>query len=290
MGDSFAKYHPAVNFFFFIGAIVMGMFFVHPVFLCVSLAASLLYYLLLMGKKGIKFLCYMLILFLSICLINPLLNTLGDTVLFTYLGNRPFTLEALLYGLTTGGMFVSVLLWFACYNRIMSSDKFIYLFGRYIPAVSLLLSMVLRLLPNFKIKAMTIAGARKCVGKAPDMGTRKEKLRSSMDVLSVLTSWALEGAVITADSMRGRGYGSGRRSRFSIYHLGAREGIALGVMLLGVALVIAGAVGGGAQVSYYPVVTLPKATEYTVIGGIGYAVFLLTPSVIHIRRMLHGTF
>lgn len=235
----------------------------------------MLYYLLLTGKKGLRFLCSMLILFIVICLINPLLNTRGDTVLFIYLGNRPFTMEALLYGCTTGGMFASVLLWFACYNRIMSSDKFIYLFGRYIPAISLLLSMVLRLVPNFKAKAVTIAGARKCVGKTPDIGTRKEKIQSSMDVLSVLISWALEGAVITADSMRSRGYGSGKRSRFSIYRLGTREGIALSVMLLGLVLVIASAVKGGLRVSYYPVVTLSKATGYTVVGVAGYAVFCL---------------
>lgn len=281
MGDAFAGYHPATGLLFFIGAIVMGMFFVHPVFLCVSIAASALYYLLLSGGKGMKFLGSMLVLFFAISLINPLLNTLGDTVLFTYFGGRRFTLEALLYGCATGAMFLSVLLWFACYNRIMTSDKFIYLFGKCIPAISLLLSMVLRLVPNFKAKAVTIVGARKCIGKAPGNGANKTKLKYSMDVLSVLTSWALEGAVVTADSMKSRGYNSGKRSNFSVYRLCARDSIAFGVMLAGLALVIAGAICGGTAISYYPVVTLPQTGLYTSVGAAGYAAFLLIPTAIH---------
>ncbi len=44
-------------------------------------------------------------------------------------------------------MFV-VIQWFSCYNKVMTSDKFIYLFGRLIPALSLILSMALRFVPG----------------------------------------------------------------------------------------------------------------------------------------------
>ncbi len=30
-------------------------------------------------------------------------------------------------------MLAAVVLWFGCYNEVMTSDKFIYLFGRVIP-------------------------------------------------------------------------------------------------------------------------------------------------------------
>ncbi len=282
MDDAFSGYHPAVNFIFFIGAIVFGMFFTHSAFLCASVFTSMLYYLLLMGRKGIKLLCTMLMLFFALSFINPLLNTQGDTVLFTYIGERPFTLEALMYGFVTGGMFVSVLLWFACYNCIMTSDKFIYLFGWCIPTISLLLSMVLRMVPNFKVKIMTIAGARKCVGKAPVNGDKKEKLQNSMDMLSVLTSWALEGAVVTADSMRSRGYGSGKQSNFSIYRPSVRDMAAGIIMLFCIVLTIICAALGGMEVAYFPVFILPEANIITILGVIGYTAFLLLPSIIHI--------
>ena len=283
MDQGFAGYHPLVNFIFFMGAVVMGMFFVHPAFLCVSVGAAALYYLLLTGKKGVRRLVGMLILVLCVALLNPLLNTRGDTILFTYLGGRPFTLEALLYGAATGGMFLSVLLWFACYNQVMTSDKFIFLFGRCIPAVSLLLSMVLKLVPNFKNKAAVIAGARRCIGKAPQNGTGQARLQSSMALLSVLTSWALEGAAITADSMRSRGYGTGKRSNFSIYTLTSRDLAASCIMLVGLILVVAAAARGGLGIEFYPTVALPPWGD-TAIGALGYAAFLLLPSIVHIRE------
>ena len=47
-------------------------------------------------------------------------------------------------------MLASVVLWFSSYNEVMTSDKFVYLFGRVIPALSLVLSMSLRFIPKFK--------------------------------------------------------------------------------------------------------------------------------------------
>ena len=143
--------------------------------------------------------------FLHDFLLNPVFNTRGDTVLFTCFGGRPYTLEALGYGLSTGSMFLTVVLWFSCYHVVMTSDKFLYLFGRFLPAVSMLLCMVLRFVPNLKAKAETIGNARRCIGKSPTDGTKREGLEHGTEILSVLTSWALEGAVVTADSMRSRG-------------------------------------------------------------------------------------
>lgn len=282
MDEVFGRYHPAVNFIFFIGAIVLGMFFVHPLFLIISVVLSLIYYLLIKGTKGIRFLLGMLILFAVISLVNPLFNTAGDRVMFTYCNGRCFTLEALYYGFAIGGMFLSVILWFACYNAVMTSDKFIYMFGRLMPAVSLLLSMVLRLVPSFKKEVGVIWGVRKCIGKSPANGNKKEKLRHAMDILSVLTSWSLEGAVITADSMKSRGYGSGKRSSFAIYRLCARDVIVLATMLVSIVTVMMGMLGGATRVTYIPVLDIPEINGYTIAGITGYTVFLSIPSIIHI--------
>jgi energy-coupling factor transport system permease protein len=46
---------------------------------------------------------------------------------------NPLTLESIFYGLAAAVMLAAVVLWFGCYNEVMTSDKFIYLFGRVIP-------------------------------------------------------------------------------------------------------------------------------------------------------------
>ena len=148
MRDAFSDCHPIVNFIFYIGALVMGMCFVHPVFLVCSVVLSFSYYAAL-KKHCIKYLAGMLALFVAITVINPLFNTQGVHVLFTLLGGRPYTLEALCYGAAMAAMFVTILTWFATYNQVMTSDKFLYCFGRLAPSVSLILTMVLRLVPSY---------------------------------------------------------------------------------------------------------------------------------------------
>ena len=172
MEQGFGGYHPAVNFIFFAGAVLFGMFFVHPAFLLLSVGLSCTSYFLFKGRRGVRLLLGMLVLFAAVSLLNPVFNPYGETVLFTWLWGRPFTLEALLYGLATGGMFLTVILWFACYNEIMTSDKFTYLFGKFVPALSLVLCMVLRFVPHFRERR------RPSAARGGVLGNRRKTERS----------------------------------------------------------------------------------------------------------------
>lgn len=49
-------------------------------------------------------------------------------------------------------MLGTVLIWFRCFNAILSNDKFLYLFGKKLPGTALLLSMILKLFPETKYK------------------------------------------------------------------------------------------------------------------------------------------
>lgn len=281
MDEAFGKYHPINNFIFFIGSIIFGMFFVHPLFLVFSVILSSSYYFLLKGLKGLSFYFSLLLFVIAISIINPLFSTLGNTILFTYFNGRAFTLEGLLYGVATGSMFFTVILWFSCYNEIMTSDKFTYMFSRFIPSISMIFCMVLRFIPNFIIKAETIAGVRKCVGKLAVNGEKNEKFHNGITILSVLTSWALEGAVITADSMKSRGYGSGRRTSFSIYSFTRRDKVLVIYMAICIGLIIVGVLMGGTETIYLPKLTAPISSMGTIIGLVGYGAFLAVPVVIH---------
>ena len=205
--DAFSTHHPAVTLTFFVGVIVLCVLVQQPVVQAAGLMGAVLYYLCLCGRDAWRLLVAMALALIVLAAINPLFNTLGDTVLFTYLGTRSYTLEALAYGASTATMFVSVMLWFACYVQVMSTDKFTYLFGRRVPALTLVLTMTLRLVPSYVRKARQISTARRCVGLSMTRGSVRERAQDGASLLSALTSWALEGAVTTADSMRSRGYG-----------------------------------------------------------------------------------
>ncbi len=204
-------------------------------------------------------------------------------MLFWYFG-RPYTWEALLYGMAISGIFLEMLLWFGCYNAVLTSDKFTSLFGNVIPALSLLLVMVLRLIPNFMRKATQIAGARKSIGKGAAEGdTNKEKLEDGMSILGALTSWALEGSVVTADSMRSRGYGTGKRSSFMIYTMTSLDWglLAAFSVLLGLVVFV-----GDKTATFTPELSIARIGGWNSLGLAVYGVFLLLPTVLHIKEAI----
>lgn len=286
MKDAFSKCHPAVNFLFFVGAIAFGVLIQHPAYLAVGLVCGSAYYLLLNGRKGIQFLLALIPLFIFLTAINPLFNTRGDTVLFLFFG-KPYTLEALIYGAAVAGIFVDMILWFGCYSKVLTSDKFTSLFGTLIPAISLLLVMVFRMVPNLMRKASQISGVRKSVGKGfGEAAGNKEKLRSGAAVLDALTTWALEGSVITGDSMRARGYGTAKRSSFMIYRIGSLDITLLVLLPVLAALVILFSCLGSTAAEFTPQLSIAPITAGNIWGLLAYTIYLLIPTILRGKEAL----
>ena len=185
MRNTFATYHPIIEFGFFCAVIGIGMFMIHPVFLAIGASAAFTYAVITGGKGSLKFtLCFLLPMILFIMVVNPLVNHQGMTVLFQ-LKYSYVTLEAVIYGLMMGLMLAAVLLWFSSYNKVMTSDKFTYLFGRIMPSISLVFTMVMRFIPNYQIQIKKIADARKAAGEPPQGKTKKDKINSGMKIISI---------------------------------------------------------------------------------------------------------
>ena len=282
--DAFSKRHPIVNFIFFLGAIGFGVVIQHPAYLAAGFVCGTTYFLLLNGRKGIKMLLALLPLFLIMTVVNPLFNTYGATTLFHVLG-RPYTREALVYGAAIASVFVVMLIWFGCYNAVLTSDKFTSLFGNLIPALSLLLVMVLRMIPNLMRKAAQFAGARKSIGKgSAENASNKEKLTDGMTILSALTDWALEGGVVTGDSMRSRGYGSAKRTSFMIYRMTGIDAFLLVIQCVLILAVLATGLTGGTTAAYTPDFYIAPISGMHIWGFVAYCAYLSIPTVLHIKE------
>ncbi len=285
MSDAFARRHGAVNFIFFALAVVLTVVLMHPVYQAVSLGCAVLYYALLRGRKSVLILLGLVPLWIVLSAVNPLFDTMGQTVLFTYWG-RPYTYEALCYGMVLAAMCVAVILWCLCYGIVMTADKFTALFAPLLPALSLLLVMIFRLVPSYGRKARQISGARKCIGLGGENG-RISQLKSGMGTLSALTTWALEGSIVTADSMRARGYGTAKRTSFQISRFTAADGVLLGAFTALAVMVIFAAFQGCADAVYIPVFAfVPIASPLSILGISAWSFLLLIPSVEHIKESI----
>lgn len=272
--DAFSACHPAVNLVFFVGAIGCGAVIQHPAYLIAGWVGAMLYYLVLKGKKGIPFVLGLLPMVGLIGVLNPLINHQGRHILFT-LFEKAYTLEALCYGFALACILAIMLLWFGCASVCLTSDKFTALFGNLIPSISLLLVMILRLIPGLTRKAGQIAAARGAIGKGVSReNSMKQKLLSGGAVLSSLTDWALEGSVITADSMRARGYGAGKRVCFQVYRMTTRDWVLLAVQVL---LLLVTMFSGGTEATYTP----RLYADYVGAGFGAYCLFLLLPTAMY---------
>lgn len=286
MKHAFSTMHPIINFIFFAAVIAFGMIFMHPVFLGISFTAALSYAFWLNGWRSLRFtFAFLLPMIVLVVLINSLFNHAGVTTLF-YLRDNPITLESILYGGAAGIMLASILLWFSCYNVVMTSDKFVYLFGRILPASSLIFTMVLRFVPRFKAQIRVISNAQKCIGRDVSNGNFMDKVRNGLKILSIMTTWALENAIDTADSMKSRGYGLPGRTSFSMFRFDNRDKGVLAALTLLIFLVLIGAMNGQNTMQYFPSI---KATELTGFSILIYGIYSLLcffPLIIDIREEL----
>lgn len=271
MGGGFSTYHPLVIFTWFACVLLLTMALMNPYFLAVSFAASFLYSFALKGRGAIKFnLLFALPFFAVLALINPLFFHQGATPLL-YINDSPVTLESILYGAASAGMLVSVLLWFTCYTQVMTTDKFLYLFGSLAPTFSLLISMTLRLIPEMKNRIAQINKAQKAIGMDPGGGSPGQRAKHGIRILSALVTWSLESGVETADSMKARGYGLRGRTSFSLYRFRGRDAACLAAIGIFVLLVLAGAAAGALDFSFYPYM---KQAPFTLLFTAAWANFL----------------
>jgi len=253
--DTFYGFHPVVNFLYFAAVIGFSMFFMHPVHLALSFICAFSYAVYLNGKKAVRMaLIFMLPMVIIATAINTLFNHQGGTMLAYLPNGNPITLESIMYGVAASVMLATVITWFSCFNKVMTSDKFVYLFGRVIPALSLILSMAMRLVPRFKEQIKVVSNAQKCIGRDVKSGNVFQKARHGIKILSIMVTWALENAIETADSMKARGYGLPGRTAFSIFRFDKRDAYATAYILACAGIVISGAALEVFRFRYFPTI------------------------------------
>lgn len=284
--DSFYSVHPTVNMVFFITVMLTTALVLHPVLTGISFISALIYMVFLKGRKAVVFgLAFVLPLILAVAVINPLFNHGGVTVLFYLNNGNAITLEAVLYGVNSACMFAALVMWFYCLNCVMTSDKYVYLFGRAIPALSLVFSMVLRFIPRLIKRIREVSNARKSVsleiGKSP-----VKAVKHGVSVLSVTVTWALESAVNVSDSMKSRGYGLRGRTSYSLYRFDKRDAVLLAAATVCFALTAVMTALKKIRFRYYPSIVFADARPAAFIGYAAFAALCLIPVLLNAKESI----
>lgn len=273
---SINRLHPFALFFYFIAEITVTMLFFHPVFILVSLLSSVL---LCLFSNGAGSVCSSLILFLLISLTNPLFSHNGATPLL-FIGGNAVTLEAIIYGVIMGAMFISVLFWLRCFNFYITSDKLIYIFGKLAPKLALIISMVLHFVPQLVKKGKDIYAVQRLMLSDGKGKTAKIKLITA--VMSSLVSQSLENSVETADSMSARGYGTVRRTNSLSRNFTAKDIIFTSFVFIMLCVIFLSSANGGYYFSCYPYIMNISVGTEEIIGYLCFFFMSIMPSLIFI--------
>ncbi len=261
------------------------MCLMNPASLAISLGAALAYGIYLNGGRTVRLsLIGLLPMVLAAALLNPAFNHEGATVLAYLPSGNPLTLESVAYGFAAAVMLAAVILWFSCYTAVMTSDKFVYLFGRVIPALSLVLSMTLRFVPRFRAQLHVVTETQRCVGRGVSDGLMLRRVKNAVAILSIMLTWALENAIETADSMKSRGYGLPGRTAFSIYRFDSRDKAALCWLIFCGFYIAAGWLAGGLYFRYFPTIKGVGAGAFPISFQAVYLALCLTPVVLNLHE------
>ncbi len=277
--SAFDCYHPAVACGYFVCVLAFTMLAFHPVLTALSLAAALAEGVALRGWRAVaRNLAWLVPLMAVIALANPLFSAAGSTEVLR-VGERAVYAESLAYGACMGAMLAAVVLWFANASCVLTSGKVLSLAGNALPTVSLMVSMALRLVPQFVRRAAEIRAVQNACAPAGGCARTRANLR----LVSVLMGWSMEDSLETADAMRARGWGvRGLRTTYALYRFRARDGAILGLLtVLAVASALLAWVAVS-QFSFYPRMS-------TLLMWWGYApcaVFLFLPVFLEAKERL----
>lgn len=255
MSNPFSTYHPAVAFAYLACAIALSMAATQPVLAAISLTGAFLCSLVTRGaRKTMRSFAGALALAAVVALANVVFVASGSTEMFR-IGVRAFYWESLAYGITSGVMLASVFLWFGSYAACMDSDASMTLFGNAAPTVSLMVSQILRLVPQFVSRGRDASAVQDAATSA-SARTKRDEADGRMRVVSVLMGWGMEDGLVRGDAMRARGYGCGvRRSTYKRHRFRRADAMALSLILALFALSVPCVWVAASRFSFYPAIS-----------------------------------
>ncbi|WP_297899771.1 energy-coupling factor transporter transmembrane component T [Methanobrevibacter sp.] len=303
--------NPGVISFYYIILIIFALIF-NNIYYLISLLIFIIVLIYLQGKKGeiATTLKYFIPMSLIIIILNPLFSNVGTTKIYIF-SNYFITLESLVYGLLMAFSLLIILLLFLSFNEYVDYQKILYLSSNHFPTVSMIGVMAMRFIPllnyrlgevnkifNFNYDNLALNDTNNydrinscnnntnMYNNGHNKIIRNRKIRNKINkvskmgsMLAIVISWSLEESMLTAKSMRARGYGITKRTSYLKYNINKID-IILILIIIGSSIIsLIGLYYGFGNLKIYP--TLNKSSFQFPLN-IYYIIFLmlLSPFII----------
>jgi energy-coupling factor transport system permease protein len=276
---NFKRMHPLVSFTYYVGALSLMIILQQPIYLVAALLMIITINFVEDRLKGLsRWLLFMIITGILIVVLNPIFNERGRHTLFEIFQHR-ITLEATVYGIMNALVIIGVMALFVSYNEVMSPNKLLFLFSKLLPQFAVLLMLTLRFIPLMKRRLAEISAIQTSKGLSMVHGRWMDKAKTGILYVQVLLVYSLEEAIQTADSMKARGYGHGKRTSYEYFIFKKRDLFALLYLLVVFLLVLIGRLKGYGYLTIYPVMESALISPSEFFFLFLYLLFLSFPLV-----------
>ncbi len=278
--NTFKNFHPITLICYYIYIFLISMLTFNPVYLLSGFIGAFLFAATNNDSKlSYKSLIGYFILFILISITNPLFSHNGATPLF-FINDSRITLEALVYGICLGLMIIEILFVFKSFNLVFSSDKLIYLFGKKLPKLGLVISMSLNFVPKFVKSFKDIHSQQRY------FGGEQGKIKSCLLSFSSVITQSFENSIDLSDSMKSRGYGLKPRSFYNNFKFTLYDGVYLIIMSVLFILSISGIYLKLTEVIFYPYIQFEKLNYIAIISYISFFILSLLPFTFQLKEGL----
>ncbi|UTB32902.1 MAG: energy-coupling factor transporter transmembrane protein EcfT [Methanobacterium sp. ERen5] len=273
--------HPAIYITYYMILVLFAFIYNNPYYL-ITFLICIVALIILQGignelKTTLKFFVPMSVI---IILLNPVVSHVGTTKIYI-IGNYFITLEALTYGIIMSLSLLIILLTFTSYNKTVSYQEMLYIFSKRFPNISMVIIMALRFIPLFNYRLNEVNKISKFNEKQysnTNKNSMVEKISKTANLLVVVVSWSLEESMITAKSMKARGYGIKERTSYLSYKFHKIDYMLTGFISFSLLICIIGLTQGFGRIEIYPTLMFSDS-ESTVNIYYLSLLFLLLPLI-----------
>ena len=142
--------------------------------------------------------------------------------------------------------------------------------------------MTLSFIPRFASQLKVVTNAQRCLGRDVSNGKLIKRTRNGFNILSIMTTWSLENALETADSMKARGYGIPGRTAFSIFTFDKRDKCTLAFLLFLGIYILVGSIMGKIEFGFFPFMKMAETSVFGISVFLAYLLLCICPVMIEL--------
>jgi energy-coupling factor transport system permease protein len=275
--------HPVTYLLYYFVLILFALLFNNIYYIATFLIFTFILLILQGAKSKIgTTLKYFIPVSLIIIIINPMFSHVGTTEIFLF-NNFYITLESLVYGIIMAFSLLIIFILFLSFNEYFNYQQLLYVSSKHFPSISMIGVMTMRFIPLLNNRLEEVNKIFTFNDNSKNT-SRFDKIVNMGSIVAIVIAWSLEESMLTARSMRARGYGVTKRTNYLHYDINQIDIIFIILVVITGIVSLIGLFYGFGEVNIYPTLSSSFFEFNLNIFYLTFIILLLPFIILEIRE------